>query len=77
MWNKRDIVRVTAAFIAGLAGLGVARFLVYDYVPPESLIHTLERSEIVTAGMRRPAMVVYGTLIVAMMVFFFSVVQQR
>lgn len=77
MWNKRDIVRVTAAFIAGLAGLGVARFLVYDYVPPERLIHTLERSAIITAGMRRPAMAVYGTLIVAMMVFFFSVVQRR
>jgi hypothetical protein len=77
MRNTRDIARVTVAAIGGLAGLGLARFVVYDYVPPEILVHSLERSMFVTAGLRRPAMMVYGALALVMMAVFFNVVQQR
>jgi hypothetical protein len=77
MWKKRDIVRAVGAIIAGLAGLALMRFLVYDYIPPESLIRDLERSGIVNAGTRKLAMAVYGTLALAMMAVFFKVVQER
>ena len=77
MWTIRDIVCTGAAIIAGLAGLGLMRFIFIDYFPPEVLIRDLQRSNIITAGMRRPAMVGYGTVALVMMAVFFKFVQQR
>lgn len=77
MWKKRDIVRTVAAILAGLAGLGLMRFVFVDYIPPESLSRDLDRSWFVTVGMRRLAMVGYGTVALIMMAVFFKLVQER
>ena len=76
MLTIRESIRVGAAIIAGIA-LGVARFDLYDYVPPEGLIRDLERSMFVTTRMRKPAMVVYAVVSIIMMAVFFRFVQQR
>jgi hypothetical protein len=53
------------------------RFVILDYVPPEGLSRDLERSVFVTTGMRWPAMVSYGTVVVVMMAVFFYLMQLR
>jgi hypothetical protein len=77
MLTIRENIRIGAAIIAGVAGLGLVRFVVFDYVPPEGLIRDLERSVFVKNGMRKPAMAVFGLVSITMMAVFFSLVQQR
>ena len=77
MLTLRESVRVGAVIIAGISGLGVARFVFYDYVPPEGLIRDLERSMFVTTGTRKSAMAVYAAVSMIMMTVFFKFVQQR
>ncbi|UCE76132.1 MAG: hypothetical protein JSU62_09700 [Gammaproteobacteria bacterium] len=75
--RKRDIVRTGAAIITTLAGWGLIRFVFFDYFPPESLIRDLQRSEFVSAGMRKPAIACYATVALIMMAVFFNIVQVR
>jgi hypothetical protein len=77
MLTIRENIRIGAAIIAGVAGLGLVRFVVFDYVPPEGLIRDLERSVFVKTGMRKPAMAVFGLVSITMMAVFFGLVQQR
>jgi hypothetical protein len=77
MLTIREGIRTGAAIIAGIAGLGLMRFVFIDYVPPEDLIRDLERSMFVTTRMRKPAMVVYAVVSIIMMAVFFRFVQQR
>jgi hypothetical protein len=79
MWKKRDIVRVGAAIIVTIAGWGVIRliFPALDYYPPESITRVLEPSWFVTAGLRKAAMFIYGTLAVVLMAVLFKPVQER
>jgi hypothetical protein len=70
-------MRAGAAIIAGIAGLGVARFVFIDYVPPEGLIRDLERSIFVTTGTRKPAMAVFALASISLMAVFFRLLQQR
>lgn len=77
MLTIRGSLRSGAAIIAGIAGLGLMRFVFLDYVPPEDLIRDLERSMFVTTGMRKPAMVVFTVVSISMMAVFFSFVQQH
>ncbi len=77
MLTIRESIRTGAAIIAGIAGLGLMRFVFLDYVPPESLIRDLESSMFVTTGMRKPAMVVFAVVSISMMAVFFRLVQQR
>ena len=76
MLTLRESVRVGAVIIAG-AALGLVRFVIYDYVPPEGLIHDLERSVFVTTGMQMSAKTVFSAVAVSMMAVFFRLVQQR
>jgi hypothetical protein len=69
-------MRAGAAIIA-LTGLGMARFVLYDFVPPEGLIRDLERSMFVTTGTRMSAIAVYVAVLISMMAVFFRLVQQR
>ena len=55
----------------------MARFVVYDFVPPEGLIRELERSMFVTTGTRMSAITVYVVVLISMMAVFFRLVQQR
>lgn len=79
MWKQRGIIRTGAAIIATIAVWALLRFLVpaLDYFPPESLIRSLERGGLVTAGLRNPAMVGYVTVALVLMAVFFNVVQKR
>ncbi|NIM48710.1 MAG: hypothetical protein GTO22_05550 [Gemmatimonadales bacterium] len=79
MWKEREIVRAGVAIIVTVAAWGLIRlmFPTLDYFPPESLTRDLERSWFVTAGVRKPAMVVYVTVALVLMAVFFNVVQQR
>lgn len=77
MWNRSEVLRVTAVSIPPLVGLGLVRFLVFDYHPPESLLHTLDRSFFIDAGIRRPAMAVYGAVAFIMMAIFLKAVEAR
>jgi len=76
MLTMRESIHAGAAIIAGI-GLGVARFVFYDYVPPEGLIRDLERSIFVTTGTRWPALAVYAAVTMIMIAVFFRLVQQR
>jgi len=76
MLTIRESIRVGAAIIAGIA-LGVARFDLYDYVPPEGLIRDLERSMFVTTGTRTWAIAVFVAVTLILMAVFFRLVQQR
>lgn len=76
MLTMRESMRAGAAIIA-LTGLGMARFVLYDFVPPEGLIRDLERSMFVTTGMRMSAIAVYVAVLISMMAVFFRLVQQR
>jgi hypothetical protein len=76
MLTIRESVRIGAAIITGIAGLLVARFVFYDYVPPEGLIRDLERSMFVTTGMRKSAGAVFAAVSMIMMAVFFRLVQQ-
>lgn len=76
MLTLRESMRAGAAIIAGIA-LGVARFDLYDFVPPEGLIRDLERSMFVTTGMRTSAIAVFVAVALIMMAVFFRLVQQR
>jgi hypothetical protein len=79
MWNKQDIVRAAVAIIVTMAGWGLVRLLFpsLDYFPPESLVRDLERSWVVTAGIRKLVMACYATTAVVLMAAFFKVVQER
>ena len=76
MLTIRESMRAGAAIIA-LTGVGVARFVLYDFVPPEGLIRDLERSIFVTTGTRMSAIAVYVAVLISMMAVFFRLVQQR
>lgn len=76
MLTTRESVRMGAVIIAGVA-FGLARFVIYDYVPPEGLIRALERSVFVATGMQMPAKMVFVAVAVSMMAVFFRLVQQR
>lgn len=76
MLTIRESMRAGAAIVA-LTGVGVARFVVYDFVPPEGLIRDLERSMFVTTGTRMSAIAVYVVVLISMMAVFFRLVQQR
>jgi len=62
-----------------MAGWGLVRFFFpsLDYFPPESLLLELERSWIVTAGIRKFVMACYATTAVVLMALFFKVVERR
>ena len=76
MLTMRESMRAGAVIIAG-AALGLVRFVIYDYVPPESLIRNLERSMFVTTGMQMSAKTVFAAVAISMMAVFFRPVQQR
>ena len=76
MLTLRESVRVGAVIIAG-AAVGLVRFVIYDYVPPEGLIRDLERSVFVATGMQMSAKTVFAAVAVSMMAVFFRLVQQR
>ena len=76
MLTIRESMRAGAAIIA-LTGVGVARFVLYDFVSPEGLIRDLERSVFVTTGTRMSAIAVYVAVLISMMAVFFRLVQQR
>lgn len=79
MWTQRDILRAGAAIIVTMTGWGVIRLLVpsLDYFPPQSLVHDLERSWVVTAGARKLVMALYGAVAVILIAAFFKAVQAR
>jgi hypothetical protein len=79
MWTQRDILRAGAAIIVTMTGWGVIRLLFpsLDYFPPQSLVHDLERSWVVTAGVRKLVMALYGTVAVVLIAVFFKAVQER
>jgi len=76
MLTIRESMRAGAVIIAG-AALGLVRFVIYDYVPPEGLIRNLERSVFVTTGMQMSAKTVFAAVAISMMAVFFRLVQQR
>jgi hypothetical protein len=79
MWEKRDILRAVSAISVTMVGWVLIRlsFPALDYYPPESLTRVLERSWFVNAGVRKPAMFVYGMMAIVLMAVFFKVVQER
>jgi hypothetical protein len=79
MWTQRDILRAVAAIIVTMTGWGIVRLLFpsLDYFPPENLVHDLERSWVVTAGVRKLVMALYGTVAVVLIAVFFKAVQAR
>jgi hypothetical protein len=79
MWKKRDVLAAGAAIIVILICWGTLRLLfpILDYYPPESLVHNLERSWFVLAGLRNATALAYVTAALVLMALFFHVVQQR
>ena len=79
MWKKADIVRTGYAIFVTMVGWILIRliFPALDYYPPESLISILERSWVVTAGVCKHVMFVYGFVAVVLMAVFFKLVQER
>ena len=71
---------LTAGTLIGtLAFWGLIRlvFPSLDYYPPEQLLARLERSWIVTAGIRKATMATYATCALVFMTVFFALVQDR
>ena len=79
MWTHRDVLRTAATSLVIMTGWGLIRLLVptLDYFPPESLVRDLERSWVVTAGVRKLVMALYGTVAVVLIAVFFKAVQAR
>ena len=79
MWTNREIIRTATAIFATLIGWGVFRLLfpALDYFTPESLTSQLERSWIISHGVRKPAGLVYLALALILMAVSFKAVQQR
>ena len=77
MLTKRFMQFLVAAIIA-VTVIWARLFLpAWDYYPPDQLVDTLERSWLVAAGLRELAFFVYVVVALAMMTFFFSIVQRR
>jgi hypothetical protein len=79
MWENGDYLRAGTAIIVTMAGWGWVRLLFpsLDYFPPEDLVRDLERSWVVTSGIRKLVMAGYGTVAVVLMAALFKFVQQR
>jgi len=73
--------RYAGMFVAGIIAIIVvyARLFhpTWDYFPPDSLVNSLERSWIVTAGVRDLAFFTYIVVALGMMTLFFSLLQRR
>jgi hypothetical protein len=79
MPNPKKLGKMATVIIASVAVMALLRlvFPALDYFPPERLVRDLERSWFVDAGLRTPAMVVYGTVALTLMTVFFLAVQGR
>jgi hypothetical protein len=77
MPEKRYAGMLVAAVIATIVILARLFHPTWDYFPPDSLVNSLERSWIVTAGFRDLAFFTYVVIALCMMTIFFSIVQRR
>ncbi len=77
MLEKRYVGMPVAAIVAVIVVYARLFHPTWDYFPPDSLMNSLERSWIVTAGVRDVAFFVYIVVALGMMTFFFSLLQRR
>lgn len=77
MLQKRYAGMVVAAIIVMVVIWARLFDPTWDYYPPDDLVNRLERSWIVTAGVRDLAIFVYLVVALGMMTAFFSIIQRR
>ena len=77
MFEKRYAGMTAAAIIAVVVILARLFHPTWDYFPPDNLVNSLERSWIVTAGLRDWAFFGYIVVALGMMTLFFSILQRR
>ena len=77
MLEKRYVRMFVAAIIVIIVVYARLFHPTWDYFPPESLMNSLERSWIVTAGVRDLAAFMYLVIAFGMMTLFFALVQRR
>ena len=77
MLEKRYVGMFVAAIIASIVVYARLFHPTWDYFPPDSLVNTLERSWIVTAGLRDWAFFTYIVVALGMLTLFFSSLQRR
>ena len=77
MFEKRYAGMIVAAIIAVVVIWARLFHPTWDYFPPDNLVNSLERSWIVTAGLRDWAFFAYIVVALGMMTLFFSLLQRR
>ena len=77
MLEKRYAGMIGAAIIAAVIIWARLFYPTWDYFPPISLVNSLERSWIVTAGLRDWAFFTYIVFALGLMTLFFSILQRR
>jgi len=75
--EKRYVGMFVAAIIVIVVAYARLFHPTWDYFPPDSLVNSLERSWIVTAGVRDLAAFMYLVIAFGMMTLFFVFVQRR
>ena len=75
--EKRYVRMFVAAIIVIIVVYARLFHPTWDYFPPDSLVNSLERSWIVTAGVRDLAAFMYLVIAFGMMTLFFAFVQRR
>ena len=77
MLEKRYVGMSVAAIIVIIVVYARLFHPTWDYFPPDNLVNSLERSWIVTAGVRDLAAFLYLVIAFGMMTLFFALVQRR